>query len=512
MKAISSSFLSTMRIPQNKRGSALVTTLIFTGVLGAIIFPSYLKLTEVALDLSNRNFYSDAAFELAESGLEHAVWALNADYDGDSPWSSWTTSGSDIYTTIDGFTYTGGIVGSVEVRILDYTSDNPKVLTRGTIDFPGKPSVHRYMQAQFSSSALASTGGGLFAYGMLARDTITASGGSAFDSWNSDPDNDPSTPSVPYSAGVRDDNVKIASASTDNNAISLGSSDVYGSAAIGSDSYSGINVGWGGQVGPRDSSEWDPIDTTDLWMKDPPGWKVSTATGALTTGFTATFEDVSVPEEVSPTVTPAYTLPRTEQVLYSNQWSSWYQNQYVDTETIGEDGVSTQLQMDSLSVSGGATLTIRGDVTLVLPQSGINTFQVIQGGSLVLADGANLTIYTAGNTEISGAGLVNQGAPKNLQLWGTGENQTITFQGSGELSGVIYAPNADITLPGGTDLYGAVVGNAITMSGSGSFHYDESLVSLEGTSSGQAPAGGKRVEVQYVEEISSAEHSSQASS
>src|SRR5690606_4905322 len=137
--------------------------------------------------------------------------------------------------------------------------------------------------------------------------------------------------------------------------------------------------------------------------------------------------------------------------------------------------------MDTLTVKAGATLTFAGDVTLVLPQGNIKTLRVIEGGSIKLAPGANLTIYTAGNIEISGAGLFNQIAPQQLQIWGTApHHQRIDFQGSGRMSGVIYAPNADIVLPGGTDFYGAIVANNITMSGSGSFHYDESLKSLSG--------------------------------
>jgi len=480
-----------------RRGSALVTALLFTAVLGLLVFPSYLALSRLTLKLSHRSFYGDAAYELAESGLEEAVWALNRDYGGNDPWADWYIAGSDAKRTFSDYSFGGDITGSILVTIQDYATDTPTVLARGVVNLPGQAPMVRYMRGEFSSSSLASTGGGLFAYGMLARDSITASGGCAFDSWNSDPDNDPDTPDIPYSAKVRDDNAKIGCASPGNNSISLGSSDVYGSAAIGSESYAGLNVGWGGQVGPRDSSEWEDADTKDLWKKDPPGWKVSTATGALTTGFTATFEEISVPEGTNPSVVDNYQLP----------YHTDPNNRYVDAESLGEDDTATILQMDSLRVNAGAQLTIRGDVTLVLPKANQDSLQIIEGGSLVLAEGATLTVYTAGNTVISGAGLVNEGMPRNLQLWGTNSSsQSITFQGSGELSGVIYAPNATITLPGGTNLYGSVVGKDITMAGSGSFHYDESLVSLGGGTSGQSGGGGKAVEVGFVEEISAAEY------
>ncbi|MFP4540454.1 MAG: collagen-binding domain-containing protein, partial [Opitutales bacterium] len=488
---------SSARPLRSREGSALVVALLFAFALGALIFPSYLRLSEASAQSSTRNFYGHAALELAESGLEHAVWALNEEYAGNTPWQGWQSRGNEVRRSLDDFTFNGNIVGQVEVRILNPGASDPLVLTRAAIQLPGQPKVERFVRGRFSTTSAASTGGGLFAYGMLARDSISASGGVSFDSWISDPDNDPGTPEVPYSSSVARDKAKVACANPGDGVISLGSSDVYGTAAIGGSSFRGLHMDWGGHVGPRNASDWDSADTTDLWMKDPPGWKVSTATGALTTGFTATFEPVTVPADISPTTTAPYQLPRIEAVQKSNEWATWTENEYVYEETIGADGIATNLSMDSLRVDSNATVTIRGAVTLILPQGGFDTFEVVQGGSLVLAEGASLAIYTAGDIEISGAGLVNEGAPKNLQIWGLGEeSQDITFQGSGALSGVIYAPNADVLLPGDTDLFGSVVGRNITMEGSGKFHYDESLVNLDSSIPGAASPGGKRVAVE----------------
>src|SRR5690606_4099442 len=142
-------------------------------------------------------------------------------------------------------------------------------------------------------ATLSPSGGrGLFAFGMLARNYIQASGGVAFDSWISDPDSNPGTPYIPYSAAVARDKVAIATVSTALGAISLGSADLYGTAAVGSASEFGVAVGWGGQVGPKNQADWDPADLQDLWKKD--GRMVST--GSVTTNFTANFEEIAVPE------------------------------------------------------------------------------------------------------------------------------------------------------------------------------------------------------------------------
>ncbi|MFW6353769.1 MAG: hypothetical protein ACOC3I_05225 [Verrucomicrobiota bacterium] len=234
---------SSARPLRSREGSALVVALLFAFALGALIFPSYLRLSEASAQSSTRNFYGHAALELAESGLEHAVWALNEEYAGNTPWQGWQSRGNEVRRSLDDFTFNGNIVGQVEVRILNPGASDPLVLTRAAIQLPGQPKVERFVRGRFSTTSAASTGGGLFAYGMLARDSITASGGVSFDSWISDPDNDPSTPEVPYSSSVARDKAKVACANPGDGVISLGSSDVYGTAAIGGRSFRGLHMG-----------------------------------------------------------------------------------------------------------------------------------------------------------------------------------------------------------------------------------------------------------------------------
>ena len=40
---------------------------------------------------------------------------------------------------------------------------------------------------------------------------------------------------------------------------------------------------------------------------------------------------------------------------------------------------------------------------------------------------------------------------------------------------MVYAPSADVTIAGDTDVSGSIVANNITVSGNSHFHYDESL-------------------------------------
>jgi hypothetical protein len=88
-------------------------------------------------------------------------------------------------------------------------------------------------------------------------------------------------------------------------------------------------------------------------------------------------------------------------------------------------------------------------------------------------------IYVTGNLYRGGNVIVNNSTqtPVNLQIFMTGGTAEVTS--GNDFHGVIYAPNTAVTIDGNSDLYGAVVGKTLTITGSGAGHYDESL-ELEG--------------------------------
>jgi Flp pilus assembly protein TadG len=85
------------------------------------------------------------------------------------------------------------------------------------------------------------------------------------------------------------------------------------------------------------------------------------------------------------------------------------------------------------------------------------------------------TIYVTGNLRRAGGTVVNNSTqlPENLTFLMTGGTASVTSDNA--FHGVIYAPNTDVTIDGDSDIYGAVVGKTLTVTGSGSGHYDESL-------------------------------------
>jgi hypothetical protein len=466
-----------------QRGGLLVTALILMAVM-AIALTSYLSLGRATLRVANRNFYVNGAVDLAETGIEQAMWAINTASTGDSTaWDGWAKSGSIAQRSFSNFNYSGGVAGSVNVYVENYNGSGAVVTAKSNIVLNDGKVIEKWIQVKLK-------GRSLFEYGLLARDKISAEGGCVFDSWVSDPDSNPLTPSIPYSNAVAKSNGSIAAGATGSSSVTLKpSAKVYGKVSVGTASgptitygslgawpitpgvnaAAGLKQDWGTVVGPKGSP--------DTYLQQ----------DYLVTDFSAAFQQISAP--AGATVVASYTLPYS----YDDPATSWNDNIYVANATLGTAGTTRVIQMNKLSVLASAKLTIQGDVTLILPPSGTNTFEVIQGGSVTLGAGAKLKIYTPGNIAITGggsAGVINNSTPDALQIWSTrptgSMGQTISLQGSGSLQAIIYAPDATFSAPGGTNFSGSAIVYSAVLQGSGSVHYDESLRSFSANGSGSS--------------------------
>jgi len=113
MKTLGSSVSRRLRSPA--RGSILITALLFAVII-AIALTSYIKLSTTSLRLAHRTFFADAANNLAETGLEEAVWMFNnmgSSSDAVANKALWTTNGwtcsntiADVYMQSMGSGYT----------------------------------------------------------------------------------------------------------------------------------------------------------------------------------------------------------------------------------------------------------------------------------------------------------------------------------------------------------------------------------------------------------------------
>ena len=126
-------------------------------------------------------------------------------------------------------------------------------------------------------------------------------------------------------------------------------------------------------------------------------------------------------------------------------------------------------------VDENGNFLLDGNNSIDLPPGTYYLHDVTLAGSAVLNITGPTTIYVTGNLYRGGLVTVSNSeqAPANLRILMTGGTAEVTS--GNDFYGVIYAPNTAVTIDGSSDLYGAVVGKTLTMTGSGAGHYDESL-------------------------------------
>lgn len=454
-----------MRSFQSKRGSVLIVALIFAAIL-AIGLTSYLKLALSTTKLANRSFYMNAAQNLVDTGLERALWSLNSELSYPSP-SNWTTGG---FTARSGFsneyqgtfpssgtyfTLSGGAKGQVNVWVGGFNAANQTwhAVARATVTLGDGTTLFKMAETYFQQRSWGDRG-------MISRNGMSFNGNTRVDAWNSHSDTVSTADDVLYSTGVAVAEATIASPAL----VSLQNSDIYGYAAIGTNDLTGLTVGATGRLAGNFAA----------------GTGIDSA--RVTHDFTASFPDVPAPSNSGATagnilapITNSTSLPQVGDTITGSTYYYY---------------VSSMALNSTKSLEIGAA----GAVKVVM----VFSSNVSLGGSaqIVIHPGSSLTVYAAGDFDMGGTSGVQNGTttnpsnPVNFTLLGTrteaqivaGQSmQVFNIRGTGYLSAVIFAPNANITVNGTGDTYGSVVGNRVDMVGSGNFHQDLSLANIRTT-------------------------------
>jgi len=436
-----------------QRGSVLIVTLIFAGVI-AVALVSYLRLSTGALNLSMRSFLNNGAMNLVDAGLEQAVWSFNQATSGNAAaWTGWTISGNDATRSFSNFNLSQNATGVVKLYVQNYNSaggTQPLLVAQAIITPASGPTVTKQVEVTLKRRSL-------FATGLVAKNGITFNGNNAsVDSWNSDPDADPSTAAVVYSNATKHDAGSVGSTSVSVSAINLGNADIWGYAATAAYDPS---VGSNGTIAAYGSAQ-GTIDHSRISHDFTANFDTPVAPTPSTVNYIAsTIGNGDLP----------LTLPRAGDTAVGGVY-------YYSVPAIITNGNSTNV----------LTIASSRDVVLLLTAGSGSTAVSLGGNAAIsISSGASLQIYAAGNIDIAGNGIVNSNTqPKNLEIWGTNTSsggQTIKISGNGSLSAICYAPNAALEIKGGGSsgsVYGAFVANTVTLTGNDAFHYDESLAAL----------------------------------
>ncbi len=422
---------------RSSRGSVLIVAMLFSAIIG-ISLASYLRLSTNTLKIATRSFHSNSAIYLAETGIELAMTCITNNQTNGVPlataWpsSTWTTD-TTAHTAIATFTPSSDVNGVVKVLVQNYDlTGNPTIIAKAMITpGDGGPVIAKYLKISLSRR-------GLFTNGLVAKDGITWVGHPEADSWNSAA----ASPPVAYSVGVRRDNCIVGCV---NGNIALGSGgDVYGYTKTGATGTTS-----GGSVHGLASTTHDPT--------------------RVSTDFSANFPAITLPSPAIINVLAAVPTTLPTGAHSPNSDGRYY---YTWGPTLGGITANT-------TITGNVTITMTG-------RAGNDAIRLTGTKTLTVAASGSVILYTDGNIDAKGNGIVNTSTAEKFQIYGTGTptgGQSIVVGGNGNLVAALYAPNASVELKGGGssgNVMGSVVAKSISMNGGTNFHYDEALGNLNG--------------------------------
>src|SRR5579872_3321279 len=386
----------------NSRGSALVVSLTVAAV-AAIALASYLTLVQTQTSSVVRSQSFNAAMAVTEAGVEEGMAMINSAVASNptnpwaftnnlaaAGWSAWGANGSSITRTVfDSNSYTSTItvntnsgtpqvdsIGTVAYYSITWifsSAPHPMVAAAGVTTGGSGTNVSRKVEVLTIGNGTTNTGVTLFNYGMLAKQTITFSGTTLLDSYDSS--NPLYSTNGQYIASKRKDGCIIATDDAVVNSIdSSGTLKVYGSTDTG---VAGT-VGYSGNVSVGDLA----------WVNGgSSGWE---------TGHNRNDMNMAIPDVTAPT---GAGLPPSSGTLGGTNYDYLF-------------GVNNQLYVSASSVvwSGTHTIMVSGTNVIWWLKKGMT---VSGQFSLIIAPGASLQLYvgdTSGSSvswTMSGAGVLN---------------------------------------------------------------------------------------------------------
>jgi len=404
------------RSHRRTRGSALLAALCFATVL-AIALGSYMTVCYRTLALSSRTMQATRSVQLAEAGMEDALWALNK-----NDWSAWTIAGTTATRTLSGFTFDGGITGSIALRITNYDGSVAGAARNVTVTGETQEADGGRMRRTLTSSSSRAP---LFVNAIAATTgRVRFKVGGTADSYDSTlGDYTAQTPG--YSAII-----SSASTSTSSATVALTNAQIKGYVATLS---TGPSYGTSAKlVGPA-TPVATKIDTTRI----------------STSPYQPLFDEVTPSGAGDP-------LP-------------------AGNATIGTPGaVGAELfYTANLSLTGSQTLTVDGPVVIVAS----GDLAISSTARIRLTANGSLRLHVGGDLTINGNGIQNDTKlPRRLVIIATtNPYDTYGMDTNTPFYGVLYTPVSSLTVNKSQTIYGAIVAKAVTFNASPVIHYDLAL-------------------------------------
>lgn len=396
-----------------RRGSAMLSAMCFTIVL-AVALGGYITVCYRTLEMSSRSLQGTRGIELAEIGMEEALWALNK-----NDWSTWTIVGTTATKTMCGFTYDNGVTGSIALTVTNFSgaSGTRTVTVTGTTTLANGEEISRTVTSTSSRAplfvnAVAATTG-----------RVRFRSGGAVDSYDSRLGDYPAQ--TPGHSAI----ISSSSTSTSSETVQLTNAQVKGYVATLS-------------TGPSYSSSARLTGPTT-----PATTKIDTSR-ISTSPYQPLFSE---------------TIPSASTILPTG------------TATIGNasDKTPAVYYASELTLNGNQILTVLGPVTIVVG----GDLQIANTARIRVASTGSLTLHVDGDISIGGNGIENMTKrPRKLAILSTSNPyDSFSMATNTPFYGVIYTPVSSFTISNSQAIHGAIVAKQVTFSASPAIRYDVSL-------------------------------------
>lgn len=195
--------------------------------------------------------------------------------------------------------------------------------------------------------------------------------------------------------------------------------------------------------------------------------------------------------KVGPKGTPGEARPRTPTTKSDNtvwkNWSAWSMEESrldqrmdfppVDAPAAGKEDFKVNWKgadippgaYGELKASGGGEVRLQGGTYV------FDSIQLTGGSKLSLSGDKPTVIYIKKDLDMSNGTVYNTSRkPRNL-LFMMDKGSDAKLTGGAQAYMVVYGPEADVKMTGGTNLYGALVAKELKMTGGARLHYDIDL-------------------------------------
>ena len=432
------------------RGMTYATVVVSMIVIGTLL-AAYLKLVSVQNQLVARSQTWNRSVPVLESGVEEAIAHLNKNGSPDSegvvhlakmgtdgwnnngsltgPWYKFNWISGDFYmVSISSWNGTTAYMPSISST--GWVMQMPAYALRGSTGPLLAQANANYTGYSRRMVSCTTTNNPIFNKALVAKNGIDMNGNNVtVDSYDS------SKPAFStngrWDVTKRRDRGDVGSNDTVTNSINVGNANIWGRVATGPNGT--VAVGSNGKVG-------------DV------AWQNSSSTG-IKPGYATDDMNVEFPDVIMPPGSGGWLPPPNYEL------------------TTGDYTIPSGLLSGKITIKSNATVRLRID-------GGVR-FNGQDG--LVIQPGANLKLYlNCASATFTGQGIVNAtGTPKQCQIYGTTALKDLEIGGNAELTCVVYAPYAAVTMHGGgssvQDFSGAVIAQSFKFTGHYSVHYDESL-------------------------------------